>query len=91
MSTRDEIIKAHKEIIMSMSVDQLKEVFEDNDMNEDFEKILFSMPKKAEMETFRVNLAANLINWIEYEHLSESDLVDATEYLLNIVESKKNG
>jgi hypothetical protein len=88
MNNRDEIIKAHKELIKSMSVEQLKEVFDDNDLQEDYEKILFAMPKKAEMETFRVNLATNLINWVEYDHLSTEDITTATEYLLSIVEGK---
>jgi len=84
MNDRDEIIKAHKELIMSMNIDQLKEVFKDNDITEDFEKILFAMPKNTEMETFRITLATNLINWVEYDHLSTEDITSATEYLLTI-------
>jgi hypothetical protein len=88
MKQRDEIIKAHKELLMNMSIEQLRQVFEDNDLNEDYEKILLGMPKKSEIETFRVNLATNLVNWVEYDHLSEEDITTATEYLLTIVEGK---
>ena len=89
MNNREEIIKLHKELIMSMSIEQLKEVFDDNDLQEDYEKIIFAMPKKAEMETFRVTLATNLINWVEYDHLSTDDITSATEYLLSILKENK--
>ena len=88
MNNREEIIKLHKELIMSMSVEQLKEVFNDNDLQEDYEKILFAMPVKAEMETLRVSLATNLTNWVEYDHLSTEDITSACEYLLSILESE---
>jgi hypothetical protein len=47
------------------------------------------MPKKTEMETFRITLATNLINWVEYDHLSTEDITTATEYLLSILKENK--
>ena len=88
MNQRDEIIKAHQEIMMNLSVDQLKQVFDDNNLQQDYEKIVFAMPKKAEMDTLRVNLATNLVNWVEYDHLTEEQITTATEYLLSIAEGK---
>ena len=89
MNKRKELVDAHKEIIMNLSVDELREVFSDNDMLDDFETIVLSMPKKTEMDTLRINLGANLTSWIDYDSLSEGELLDQLEYLLNIVNEKE--
>lgn len=83
MNNRQELINAYQEIIKSLTVEELKNFYEENELGDDYERILMSMPKKAEMETFRVSLTTSILNWIEFDALTEEDLQDLIQYLTN--------
>lgn len=81
MNNKQELINVYQELIKTLSVDQLKEFYEVTDGLEAYEKILLSMPKKAEMETFRVALITTLLNWIDFDSLNEEELTELISYL----------
>jgi hypothetical protein len=86
---RDQIIKEHKQAIKSLNLDELKELFDDSDLTQDYERVVMAMPRKATLEQLREALALNLIEWVEYNHLSNEDLISATEYVVSYKKETK--
>ena len=81
MNNKEQLIDAYKEIIKNLSVEELKDFYDDVDQLQVYEEILLSMPKKALMETFRVALFTSLLNWIEFDALHEEELQDLIQYM----------
>lgn len=81
MNNKVELINAYQEIIKNLSVDELKGFYQDNELENDYERVLMPMPKKAEMETFRVALVTSILNWVGFDALTEEELQDLIQYM----------
>ena len=81
MNNKVELINAYQEIIKNLSVDELKYFYQENELENDYERVLMSMPKKAEMETFRVALVTSILNWVEFDALTQEELQDLIQYI----------
>ena len=81
MNNKVELINAYQEIIKNLSVDELKDFYQENELESDYERVLMSMPKKAEMETFRVALVTSILNWVEFDALTQEELQDLIQYI----------
>jgi hypothetical protein len=81
MNNKQELIKAHEEIIKNMSVQELVNYCKENEIGELYERVLFSMPKKAEMESFRVALIVAILGSIDFNDLTEEQLQELLQYM----------
>jgi len=85
---KKELINEHKELVKSLNLNQVMTLFHDNDLKDDFEKILFNMPKLASLEQLRETLVLNLIDWINYDELNEEQLNVAINQVKSYKENK---
>jgi hypothetical protein len=58
------------------------------DLKDDFDRVVLAMPKLATLEQLRENLANNLIDWVEYETLTEEQLEISIQQVKSFKEEK---
>ena len=81
MNNKQELINAHEEIIKNMSVQELINYCKENEIDELYERVLFSMPKKAEMDSFRVALIVAILGAVNFNDLTEEELQELLQYM----------
>ena len=84
MSYREELIEAHNEVMKSLTLKEVMTFYNDNGLKDEFESILFSMPKNSEIEELRKLLIAYLINQMSTFNwkFTEAELADSLDTLL---------
>lgn len=81
MNNKQDLIKAHQEVIKNMTVQELVTYCKENEIGEIYERVLFSMPKKAEMDSFRVALIVAILGSIDFNDLTEEQLQELLQYM----------
>jgi hypothetical protein len=91
VNNREELIEAHNEVMKSLTLKEVMTFYNENGLKDEFENILFSMPKKSEVEELRKALIGYLINQMSTFHtkFTEAELVDSLDLLLQFRKETK--
>jgi hypothetical protein len=86
---RNELIGALENQFKTMSMELLKEFYDENGLTDYFEKVLFIMPKNASLEDFRKALAVELLYLIQGNNVNLTD--EDYNDLINTLQEYKKG
>lgn len=86
---RTELIGALENEFKTMSLEMLKEFYDENGLSEYFEKVLFIMPKNSSIEEFRKALVVELFYLMKGDNVNLTD-EDYTD-LINLTREYKKG